>query len=77
MTQAERDFCMYWKGMSGQFIKKIIEAFFEADSENTIRLSLGFPEMGEVVHRYRNESGYWQDLVERWNKEYPHSTLRA
>ena len=65
MTQAERDFCMYWKGMCGQFMTRIIEAF------------LGFPEMGEVIHRYRNESGYWQDLIERWNKEYPHSPLRG
>jgi hypothetical protein len=75
MNTAEREFCMYWKGMAGTFTSKLIELFFAADTENTVKLSLGFPEIGEVVRRYRNESGYWQDLIERWNKEHPHSML--
>jgi hypothetical protein len=36
-----------------------------ADITNQKKLSLGFPNEVEVVRRYKNEDGYWQQLQEK------------
>jgi hypothetical protein len=32
---------------------------------NQLKLSLGFPYEVEIVRRYQNEDGYWQELQKR------------
>jgi|LakMenEpi03Aug12_release.lakeMendotaPanAssembly.Ray.scaffolds.fasta_scaffold929023_2 hypothetical protein len=75
LSKAEYDFCMHQKGLSGTFMDLLIKTMFRADSENLMKLSKGYPELVNVVFRYQNESGYWQDLTQRWNKEYPNAEL--
>jgi hypothetical protein len=66
LTQAEKDFCFYKSGTSGGFKTRLIETIFAADDDNRAKLAQGFPELVEVVNRYGNERGYWQDLEERF-----------
>ena len=40
----------------GNFTTKVIEALCVADRENAARIALGFPELAEAVHIYKNES---------------------
>lgn len=72
LTPAEETFCMYKLGMEGSFTTSLIETIFKGDIINRAKLAKGFPELVEVCNRFNNETGYWQDLVDRWNQEYPH-----
>ena len=71
ITNAEKEFCFFKLGLSGSFIESLINTAFRADIHNQHKLALGFPELIEVVIRYQTESGYWENLVERWNQESP------
>ena len=66
ITREELDFCYYKRGNAGGFKTKLIEAIFAADDNNRAKLAQGFPELVEVVNRYGNERGYWNDLQERF-----------
>lgn len=66
ITIAEKEFMYFHAGTSGSFTTALINAMLRADRINTAKLKLGFPELGEVVDRYKNESGYWEDLCSRW-----------
>ena len=76
LSRAEYDFCMNQKDLSGSFMKSLFTTIFSADTQNLFKLSQGYPDLIEVVLRYRNESGYWGDLKKRWNEEYPHSEFQ-
>jgi hypothetical protein len=77
VTDAEREFCFFKLGLSGSFMESLINTTFKADMNNQYKLSLGFPELIRVIQRYQSETGYWKDLVERFNKEFPASKLVA
>jgi hypothetical protein len=77
LTNGEYEFCMHKKGMSGSFMESLIQTMYKADTENLHLLKKGYPELAEVVIRYRSEKGYWKDVVRRWNEEHPHSPLTA
>jgi hypothetical protein len=66
ITQAERDFCFYKSGTAGSFMSNLIETIFSADGDNRKKLAQGFPEIVEVVNRYNNERGYWENLQTRF-----------
>ena len=68
VTNAEREFMFYKIGTAGSFHTALIETIFRADTRNRARLALGFPEDVEVVTRFQNESGYWEDLRARWKE---------
>jgi hypothetical protein len=77
ITPAEEIFCMFKLNMEGSFMTTLITTIFKADIINQTKLSKGFPELVEVCQRFGNERGYWPDLVERWNQEYPNRKLYA
>jgi hypothetical protein len=76
VTDAEREFCFNRMGMSGSFMERLIATIQAADIINQSKLSMGFPELVGVVRRFQSESGYWEDLVERFNEQFPNSNLR-
>jgi hypothetical protein len=77
VTEAEREFCFFKLGLSGSFMTSLIDTAFKADIHNQYKLAKGFPELMEVVMKYQTERGYWQDLVKRFNIDFPNSTLTA
>ena len=62
MEKAELEFVYFMKGTSGSFMTNLFKTIMSADLENMRKLSLGFPNEVEVVHKYQNEEGYWQKL---------------
>ena len=66
ISNAEREFMFYKIGTCGSFHKALIDTIFRADHINQAKLALGFPEDVEVVQRFQNEAGYWEDLRQRW-----------
>lgn len=67
ITQAEIEFIHYKLGSAGSFRTALYEAFWRADGENRSKLESVFPDL-EILRRYSNESGYWEDLQTRWNQ---------
>lgn len=65
MEKAELEFVYFMRGSSGSFKTNLFQTIFSADMENQTKLSLGFPNEVEVVRRYQNEEGYWQELQKR------------
>ena len=69
VTIHEEKFMDYKIGLSGSFKQSLYDTFFKGDTENRKKLISAFPEL-EVAHKYASERGYWQDLVDRYNKKY-------
>jgi hypothetical protein len=67
MEKAELEFVYFMRGTSGSFKSNLFQTIFSADLDNMRKLSLGFPNEVEVVHRYQNEEGYWQELLKKLN----------
>lgn len=65
MEQTELEFVYFMRGVSGSFRVNLFQTIFSADIENMKKLSLGFPNEVEVVFRYQNENGYWQELEKK------------
>jgi hypothetical protein len=65
MEKTELEFVYFMRGTSGSFRANLFQTIFSADMENREKLSLGFPNEVEVVRRYQNEEGYWQELQKR------------
>ena len=65
MEQAELEFMFFMKGTSGSFMTNLFNTIMSADIQNQFKLSLGFPNEVEVVRRYKNEDGYWQQLQKK------------
>jgi hypothetical protein len=65
MEQAELDFMFFMRGTSGSFMTNLFKTIMSADIQNQFKLSLGFPNEVEVVRRYKNEDGYWQQLQKK------------
>ena len=66
MEQTELEFMFFMKGTSGSFMTNLFKTIMSADITNQIKLSLGFPNEVEVVRRYKNEDGYWQELLKKF-----------
>jgi hypothetical protein len=45
----------------------LFKAILSADFGNQYKLSFGFPDEVEVVKRYQNEGGYWEQLQSKFN----------
>jgi|694.fasta_scaffold00102_88 hypothetical protein len=63
MNNAELEFIFFMKGTSGSFKTNLFKTIMSADNTNQKKLSLGFPDEVEVVRRYQQEDGYWQELL--------------
>ena len=63
MENTELEFMFFMKGTSGSFMTNLFKTIMSADITNQKKLSLGFPNEVEVVRRYKNEDGYWQELL--------------
>lgn len=66
MEQAELEFMFFMRGTSGSFMTNLFKTIMSADISNQMKLSLGFPNEVEVVRKYRNEDGYWQNLQKKF-----------
>lgn len=67
VSEAEHIFCMYKLGLEGSFMTSLITTIFKGDLENRNKLAKGFPELVEVCNKFQLQSGYWEELVKRWN----------
>lgn len=65
MVKVESEFMFFMKGTSGSFMTNLFKTIMSADIQNQMKLSLGFPNEVEVVRRYQNEEGYWQELQKK------------
>ena len=65
MEESELEFMFFMKGTSGSFMTNLFKTIMSADIQNQFKLSLGFPNEVEVVRRYKNEDGYWQQLQKK------------
>lgn len=65
MNNAELEFIFFMKGTSGSFKTNLFKTIMSADNTNQKKLSLGFPDEVEVVRRYQQEDGYWQELQKK------------
>lgn len=77
ITEAEEIFCFFKLNREGSFMTSLIDTIFKGDDRNQAKIAKGYPELVEVIQRYGRERGYWEDLVKRWNKEYPLLKLYA
>lgn len=66
ITEAEQKFIHFQQGVAGSFLESLFRCIFAADVFNQAKIAKGFPEFVEVVQRYQNEPGYWEDLQNRW-----------
>jgi hypothetical protein len=71
ISSAEEKFCLFKLDLGGSFMASLINTIFKADMVNRSKIAKGFPEIVDVVNRFNNENGYWEDLIERWNIKYP------
>ena len=77
ISPAEEIFCFFKLGKEGSFMTSLINVIFKGDVHNQAKIAKGYPELVEVIQRYGSERGYWKDLVNRWNEEYPTHKLYA
>ena len=75
VTKAEERLCMYMRGIASNSTSLLIKTIFAMDDDNRAKMALGFPDEVNVIIRYKTESGYWQDLVNRWNIVSPGQPL--
>lgn len=71
LTQAEAYLMKDQLGVNGNFMEHLLLAIKKADDKNRAKLATGFPDLVEVVQRFKNEMGYFEDLCVRWNQENP------
>lgn len=70
ISEAEELFMHFKLGQAGSGFTALINCIFAMDMPNRKRISLGYPELVDVVNRYNHEPGYWKDLVDRYNEAY-------
>jgi hypothetical protein len=66
LTEAEILFCKWQYAIIGDFYKTLISAMMRADIHNQAKLAKGFPDLMEVVIRYKTEHDYWYHLQKEW-----------
>jgi hypothetical protein len=71
ISKAEELFVFYKKGTAGSGYTALIEAIFKLDRTHRAKIALGYPELVQVCNRYNDETGYWEDLQQRF-KEAAH-----
>lgn len=67
-SEVEKNFyhCLY-SGTGGNFYTRLFNLIMSADIHHQIKLSVSFPEEVEVVRKYQNRPGYWENLIKRMN----------
>lgn len=65
LTASEELFMHYKRGRAGSGYTALIDAILKLDRNNQDKIAMGFPELVRVCIRYQNESGYWENLLER------------
>lgn len=68
ITPAEELFIYYKLGTAGGGMTALIDCIFKLDMPNRAKIAKGYPELVEVCNRFNNESGYWEDLEERFKR---------
>jgi hypothetical protein len=64
-TEAEKELYYWQYDRTGSFGIHLFNALSVADGKNLSRLAMSFPEEVKAVKRYKNEPGYWENLVQR------------
>jgi hypothetical protein len=72
ISKTEELFIFYKRGTAGSGFTALIDAIFKLDRPNRAKIALGYPELVEVCNRYNDETGYWEDLQQRF-KETAHA----
>ena len=65
--KTEMDFYLVARGdfKETHFTALMIQIIMKADHINTALLKQVYPQLVQVVNRYSNEEGYWEDLCKR------------
>lgn len=67
MNPGEKLLCEWQLRMTGGFFTKLFELMTVADDQNFARLSAGFPLEAQALWRFKNEDGYWPQLLAEYN----------
>ncbi len=65
LTQGEKDLYYWQYDKLGSFKKRLFDLLVHADSNNLVKLRLGFPEHVNAYQKYVNVSGYWKSIKDR------------
>lgn len=68
VTYAEKEFFYAQFGDANNFSAMLFRLIQKADTGNTEKIRMGFPDEVKVVERYQSEPGYWEDLQSRMNR---------
>jgi hypothetical protein len=66
--EARQELVYYLAGRCGSFMTKLIGAIMAADNENSFKLALGFPNLVNVIRKYQNVPGYYEDYIKPLEK---------
>ena len=64
-NEYETEFYYFVSGRSGLFTTRLIQAMMVADTDNFLKLQQSFPGFCDVVWKYKNVLGYWEELQSR------------
>jgi len=67
MSGVELEFYFFMKGQAGSFTTNLFKAIMSADFGNQHKLSFGFPDEVTVIQKYKNEDGYWESLLNKFD----------
>ena len=70
LTREELELYYYFVNDTGSFTNLIIRALLKADSENFSKMRLVFPELCEVIFRYKYDLEYWASIEKRYKSRY-------
>jgi hypothetical protein len=67
MTKYEIIFCEFQKGRAGFFYTSLITAMFHASDNNLYELAKAYPELCDIIKKFRTEPGYSEKLLSEYN----------
>ena len=63
LDEAKKEFYFYQQDQAGGFFTALLNALMKADHENFALLREAYPELADVVKKFRGTEGYWETLV--------------
>ncbi len=75
LTIEEQNFCIFiaMEHKLGSFTHALLTTIFKADTENSFRLGLGYPEYVKLTKSYLQgiDKDYWLRVKAIWNEQVP------
>lgn len=78
LSKTEEKFIYYQKfHVAGSFTTSLFACIMKADISNLMKLSLGFPDEVDVVFKFKNQLGYWEDLEKRFELSHKQEEIQT